>query len=76
MSDEARIEAGAHALAEQFMRVGTRREYFVVIDGCYKQVDWLRKHRRDLYSRELEPALKAAWARTDAEVMQQQRLAV
>jgi hypothetical protein len=65
--DEAQIEDGAKAIAGKFLGAVDRKAYLAVVDDAdiRRQMAWLKKHRRELYDREVEPVRKASWQRTD-----------
>src|SRR5215469_9913640 len=63
---EHEIEEGARDLAAKFLGTEDRRAHLALMDdeAIRTRVDWLRKYRKELYAREVEPAIKASWART------------
>lgn len=65
--DEATIEEGAKALAEKFLGTADRAAHLRLVDDAElrQQIEWLRKHRRALFDREVNPAIKASWQRTE-----------
>ena len=64
---EAEIEQGAKDLAAKFALTKVRADHLALVDNreTQKRMDWLRKNRRELYDRELDPAVRASWKRTD-----------
>jgi len=64
---ELDIAAGAQKLADKFLAVADRQGYHAIMDDKddRKQVEWLRKNRRELFNSGLDRAMKAAWQRTD-----------
>ena len=50
-----------------FLNVEDRKAYLALVDDkdIRKQVEWLKKNRRELFNREVDRAMKASWQRTD-----------
>ncbi len=65
--DEASIENGAKDIAAKFLGAVDRAAYLALVDDAdlRKQMEWLKRNRRELHDREVEPARKASWQRTD-----------
>lgn len=65
--DEASIEEGAKNLAAMFLGAEDRKAYFAMVDDAdiRRQLEWLKKNRRALYYREVEPNRDACWRRTE-----------
>ena len=64
---ELDIAAGAQKLADKFLAVADRQGYHAIMDDKddRKQVEWLKRNRRELFNSGLDRAMKAAWQRTD-----------
>jgi hypothetical protein len=72
--DEEAIKHGAEKIAEQFFGTEDRKAHLRLVDDAEtrKQIEWLRRNRKDLYERVVNPAIKASWQRTDPKKPQQQ----
>lgn len=72
--DEEAIKQGAQKIADQFLGTEDRRAHLKLVDDAElrKQIEWLRRNRKDLYDRVVNPAIKASWQRTDPKKPQQQ----
>jgi hypothetical protein len=66
---EADIEEGAKQIGAKFLNTADRRAHLALVDDpdLRKQIEWLKKHRKALYDREVGPAIKASWQRTDTQ---------
>jgi len=72
--DEEAIKEGAQKIADQFLGTEDRKAHLRLVDDAElrKQIEWLRRHRKDLYDRVVNQAIKASWQRTDPKKPQQQ----
>jgi hypothetical protein len=50
-----------------FLGAADRRAYLAIVDDAdnRKQMEWLKRNRRELHDREVEGPRKASWIRTD-----------
>ena len=64
--DEATIAQGARDLAAKFATTLERRDHFALVDDrdVQKQIQWLQKHRKDLFAEIVKPAVSKSWERT------------
>ena len=64
--DEATIAQGARDLAAKFGTTLERRDHFALVDDrdVQKQIQWLQKHRKDLFAEIVKPAVSKSWERT------------
>jgi energy-coupling factor transporter ATP-binding protein EcfA2 len=74
--DEETIKAGAQKLADLFLATDDRKAHLAIVDDpdTRKQMEWLRRNRRELFDRIVNPAIKASWQRTDPARQQQGNL--
>jgi DNA polymerase III delta prime subunit len=65
--DEAAIADGARAIGAKFLATEDRAAHLALVDDkeLRRQMEWLKRNRRELYEREVNAAIKASWKRTD-----------
>jgi hypothetical protein len=70
--DEAAIKDGAQKLADKFLGAEDRKAYLALVDDKEnrKQIEWLRRNRRELFNTVIDRAMKATWQRTDPQKKQ------
>jgi len=68
-NEEARVEDRARAIGAQFFNTADRRAHLALVDDpdLRKQIEWFRRRRKAIYDREIGPAIKASWQRTDTQ---------